>query len=200
MPADHAEAWAAAVPSSHGRGARHNSDKGVDRMPPRGADFPCSRAGERGARDGPWQRRAGSSGPASGCPAGGRAGLPKQSDGVPTSPQAESTAPAGVAGSGLLGALVFHAIAVSSNDDRLPVMHQPIDHGGGQGVVHVKDRVGSPGRPGWWRPRSSRIRTGRRRPGTAGPHRVCRWADSPAHRGGEVAGWCTAGVSSPACR
>ena len=34
---------------------------------------------------------------------------------------------------------IFHAIAVSSNDERLPVMHQPIDHGGRQCVVHVED-------------------------------------------------------------
>ena len=49
-----------------------------------------------------------------------------------------------VAGAGLFGGLVFHAIAVSSNDDRLPVMHQPVDHGGGQGVVHVEDRAPVP--------------------------------------------------------
>jgi hypothetical protein len=30
------------------------------------------------------------------------------------------------------------------NYDRLPVVHQPVDHGGGQGVVHVKDRAPIP--------------------------------------------------------
>ncbi len=35
--------------------------------------------------------------------------------------------------------VAFRSIAVSLDDDRLPVMHQPIDHGGGQGVVHVED-------------------------------------------------------------
>ena len=39
---------------------------------------------------------------------------------------------------GRIGIFVFHPIAVSLNDDRLPVMHQPVDQGRGQGVVHVK--------------------------------------------------------------
>ena len=39
---------------------------------------------------------------------------------------------------GRIGIFVFHPIAVSFNDDRLPVMHQPVDQGRGQGVVHVK--------------------------------------------------------------
>ena len=39
---------------------------------------------------------------------------------------------------GRIGIFVSHAIAVSLNDDRLPVMHQPVDQGRGQGVVHVK--------------------------------------------------------------
>ena len=59
-------------------------------------------------------------------------------------PKAGATTHADVAGPGLLGGLVFHAIAVSSDDDRLPVMHQPVDHGGGQGVVHVEDRAPVP--------------------------------------------------------
>jgi len=71
----------------------------------------------------------------------GELGFPGARDRMPTSPQAEATAHAGVAGWGLLGGLVFHAIGVSSNDDRLPVMHQPVDHGGGQGVVDVEDRA-----------------------------------------------------------
>jgi len=43
-----------------------------------------------------------------------------------------------------VGAFVFHAVTFSLNDDRLPVMHQPIDHGGGQGVVHIEDRAPIP--------------------------------------------------------
>ena len=39
---------------------------------------------------------------------------------------------------GRIGIFVFHPIAVSLNDDRLPVMHQPVDQGRGQGVVHVE--------------------------------------------------------------
>ncbi len=34
---------------------------------------------------------------------------------------------------------VFHAITVSLNNDRLPVMHQPVDQGRGQGVVHIEE-------------------------------------------------------------
>src|SRR5438093_4473203 len=42
--------------------------------------------------------------------------------------------------SGAVGALrfVFHAIAVSFDNQCLPVMHQPVDQGRGQGVVHIK--------------------------------------------------------------
>src|SRR6516164_3249008 len=40
---------------------------------------------------------------------------------------------------GRLGIFVFHAIAVSLNHDRLPVMHQPVDQGCCQGVVHIKE-------------------------------------------------------------
>src|ERR1700677_2580247 len=36
-----------------------------------------------------------------------------------------------------LGIFVSHPIAVSFNDDSLPVMHQPVDQGRGQGVVRV---------------------------------------------------------------
>src|SRR5208337_2346014 len=34
---------------------------------------------------------------------------------------------------------VFHAIAVSFDNEWLPVMHQPVDQGRGQGVVHIKE-------------------------------------------------------------
>jgi hypothetical protein len=37
------------------------------------------------------------------------------------------------------GSLSFMRITVSLNNDPLPVMHQPVDQGRGQGVVHVKD-------------------------------------------------------------
>ncbi len=39
---------------------------------------------------------------------------------------------------GRVGIFVFHPIARSLNDDRLPVMHQPVDQGRCQGVVHIK--------------------------------------------------------------
>src|SRR6476660_5026435 len=39
---------------------------------------------------------------------------------------------------GRIGIFVSHPIAVSLNDDRLPVMHQPVDQGRCQGVVHIK--------------------------------------------------------------
>jgi hypothetical protein len=41
-------------------------------------------------------------------------------------------------GTGGVVALVSHAIAASVNDQRHPVMHQPIDQGRGQGVVHIE--------------------------------------------------------------
>src|SRR5580658_5834398 len=40
---------------------------------------------------------------------------------------------------GRIGIFVSHTIAISLNNDPLPVMHQPVDQGRGQGVVHVKD-------------------------------------------------------------
>jgi hypothetical protein len=39
---------------------------------------------------------------------------------------------------GRIGIFASHAIAVSLNDDRLPVMHQPVDQGRCQSVVRVK--------------------------------------------------------------
>ena len=38
-----------------------------------------------------------------------------------------------------IGFSAFHAITVSLNNDRLPVMHQPFDQGRGQGVVHIEE-------------------------------------------------------------
>ena len=81
---------------------------------------------------------------ASGCRAEGGLGFPASLMLRRRDPKAGTTTHADVAGPGLLGGLVFHAIAVSSDDDRLPVMHQPIDHGGGQGVVHIEDRAPVP--------------------------------------------------------
>jgi hypothetical protein len=43
VSAYHAEAGAAAVPWHHGHDARHDSGKGVDRMPPEEANFPYKR-------------------------------------------------------------------------------------------------------------------------------------------------------------
>jgi hypothetical protein len=42
---------------------------------------------------------------------------------------------------------VYHAIIISLNNDLLPVMHQPVDQGSGQGVVHVKEFVPFPEGP-----------------------------------------------------
>ena len=44
-------------------------------------------------------------------------------------------------GAGWVGRVVFvfHAIAISFDNECLPVMHQPVDQGCGQGVVHVKE-------------------------------------------------------------
>jgi hypothetical protein len=40
---------------------------------------------------------------------------------------------------GRIGIFVFHAITASLNIDPLPVMHEPVDQGRGQGVVHVEE-------------------------------------------------------------
>src|SRR5271157_3681020 len=40
---------------------------------------------------------------------------------------------------GRIGIFVSHAITVSFNNDPLPVMHQPVDQGRCQGVVHIKE-------------------------------------------------------------
>jgi hypothetical protein len=47
---------------------------------------------------------------------------------------------------GRIGVFASHPIAVSLDDDRLPVMHQPVDQGRGQGVVHVKEGAPFPER------------------------------------------------------
>src|ERR1035438_7421152 len=46
-------------------------------------------------------------------------------------------------GAGWVGRIVFvfHAIAVSFDNECLPVMHQPVDQGCGQCVVHVKESL-----------------------------------------------------------
>jgi hypothetical protein len=41
-----------------------------------------------------------------------------------------------------------------------------------------------PGTDDSWRSRSIQLHNGRRQPGTTNRPRACRWADSPAHRGG----------------
>jgi len=61
---------------------------------------------------------------------GGRVGLPKPSDRLPQKRRAKTPFQRVRPGAELFGGLVFHAIAVSSNHDHLPVMHQPVDHGG----------------------------------------------------------------------
>ena len=48
-----------------------------------------------------------------------------------------------------------------------------------QGFCPIPERDDS------WRSRSIRLHNGRRQPGTTNRHHACRWADSPAHRGGE---------------
>ena len=39
----------------------------------------------------------------------------------------------------VVGVITFRAKAVTLDDHRLPMMHQPIDHGGGQSVIDVED-------------------------------------------------------------
>ena len=40
---------------------------------------------------------------------------------------------------GRIRIFIFHAITISFNRDPLPVMHQPVDQGRGQGAVHVEE-------------------------------------------------------------
>ena len=74
---------------------------------------------------------------------GGGLGFPSAPPaGLPTSPRWPPW-PKGGQERSVVG-FVLRAIAVSLDHDRLPVMHQPVDHGGGQGVVHVEDRAPIP--------------------------------------------------------
>ncbi len=87
--------------------------------------------------------------------------------------------------SGRITHVIFHAVVSSFNDDRLPVMHQPVDQGRGQGVVHIDIGRAIARRADSQSARSIRLRDGRRHLGTTNRLHACRWADSPAHRGGE---------------
>ena len=120
----------------------------------------------------------------------GWAGLPvplttRRLTGRGTTPPAAGALP--TSGAGWVGRFVFHAIAVSFDNQCLPVMHQPVDQGRGQGVVHIKEGAPFPEGCDSWSTRSIRIHNGQQPPGTTGRPRACRWADSPAHRGGELA-------------
>ena len=75
--------------------------------------------------------------------AGGRAGLPEASDRSSRRSHRADYRDRNAA-KGSVAGFVFRAIAVSVNHDRLPVMHQPVDHGGCQGVVHIEDRAPIP--------------------------------------------------------
>ena len=138
----HAEAWAAAVLLHHGRDAHRNSEQGRGPDAAEGQPFRAGALENEGrgmGRGGKGrQLHEGASG------RGGRAGLPSSLTVCRGDPKGKQSLAQEAAGAGLLGRLVFHAIAVSSDDDRLPVMHQPVDHGAGQGVVHVEDRAPLP--------------------------------------------------------
>ena len=70
------------------------------------------------------------------------------------------------------------------NHDPLPVMHQPVDQGRCQSVVHVKDFAPFPkGTIRGNHDRSDFI--GWRQPGKTNRPRARQWADSPTYRGGE---------------
>jgi hypothetical protein len=140
----------------------------------------AERLAERGTRNEPCERRVGSPGACR-----GRTGFPKPSNQVPTVPS-RSGRPSKRGGDGVSCKFCLLCDKFSLDHDRLAVMHQPIDHGSGQCVVHLKIAPNS-GRLGWWKPQSSRIHTGRRQPGTTYLHRVCRWEDNPVPDRGEKA-------------
>ena len=140
----------------------------------------AERLAERGARNEPCKRRVGSPGACRGANWAPQAVRPGADGATAKRPAAEAWRDEVSCRFCLL------CDKFSLNHDRLAVMHQPIDHGGGQCVVHSKIAPNS-GRLGWWKPQSSRIHTGRRRPGTTYLHRVCRWEDNPVPDRGEKA-------------
>jgi len=99
---------------------------------------------------------------------------------------------------GRIGIFASHPIAVSLNDDRLPVMHQPVDQGPWPGCCPCRTGCPIPGTVDSSRARSSRFHNGRPPPGTTDRLRACRWADSPARRGGEDRGGCKSSACCPA--
>ena len=121
--------------------------KGVDRMPPHVSRLSAERLAERGARSAPSGGRSA----APDWPGGGRTGLPMACLPTGNVTTTASATPARL-GRWSLGGMVFRAVGGSSDHDRLAVMHQPIEGGGG---LWVSKRE------------------------TGGPHRGCRRADSP---------------------
>jgi len=120
--------------------------KSVDQMPPQVADYPRNALQNegRGVRRLPEDRQPRMCRVANWAPQTAR--LPAGNV-IPT-----ATATQARPGRWSLGGLVSCAIAFSLNHDRLAVMHQPIESGGGLWMSQQ---------------------------GTGGPHRGCRWADSP---------------------
>lgn len=180
MSAGGAVAWAATSPTLDDCGTRRDSEQR------RGSDVAsvgnCPQNVLQNEERGMSRANEGSVAPER---AGGRTELPKPSDQVPTVPS-RSDRPSKRGGDGVSCKFCLLCDKFSLDHDRLAVMHQPIDHGGGQCVVHSKIAPNS-GRLGWWKPQSSRIHTGRRRPGTTYLHRVCRWEDNPVPDRGEKA-------------
>ena len=62
---------------------------------------------------------------------GGRTGCPQAVRPCADDATVQTIVTAAWLGRMSVGTFVFHAVTFSLNDDRLPVMHQPIDHGGG---------------------------------------------------------------------
>jgi hypothetical protein len=139
LSAGGAEAWAAASPVIDGCGTRRDSGPRRGSVAASSGRLSAERLAERGARDEPCELRVGSPGACRGANWAPQAVRPRAGDAA-----AKAIVRQSVARAGLVAGLVFHAIAVSLDDDRLPVVHQPIDHGGGQGVVHIEDRAPIP--------------------------------------------------------
>ena len=118
MSAGGAEAWAAAGPAIDGCGTRRDSGPSVDRMPPQWAD--CPQNALQNEERGMSRANEGSAAPER---TGGRTGCPQAVRPRADDATVQTIVTEAWLGRMSVGAFVFHAVAVSLNDDRLPVLN-----------------------------------------------------------------------------